>query len=163
MNLDQMTELEDLKEELKKIQETVSDLYKKNIAPVLDAKCIEFIVAFKEHFKAKKFEVSENGNITTVKYKTLEYFLVRTNNELSINQGARELASVYIQHSGYNSGGSFTIPQDEFAAEKAKIQREIDGASKTVEAFQNPSFKFENPITRRSYDTPYQFLEDINY
>lgn len=161
MNLNQLTELEDLREELDEIQAEVSGMYKQNISPVLDAKCKEFILAFEEYFKAKNFEVSKNGNLTKVKYKSLEFTLERSNNALSIKQGLTELAHVYIEHSKYNGGGSYTVPPDKYKAEKESIQREIDRAEKNKEAYQNPSFAFFHSYKRKSYETPYKLLEDM--
>lgn len=146
MKLEQMKELADLKEEIESREDLSTQLYREKVEPLRAKKEAELVDAFRSYFESNGMEITEDKTSASVifqaKYKTLSFAVLKSHNGVNLHQDNSMIASVFIKTNSYR-GGTTSIPQDPFLAEKAQLQLTLDGIETNIEKYSNPEVYYE--------------------
>ncbi|MEK4403457.1 hypothetical protein MKZ26_03300 [Sporosarcina sp. FSL K6-6792] len=160
MNLLQMKELESSREYLEKREQFSSVLYEKNVIPLLEEFEDDFMDKITTYFEENGFDVKKSvqGSDITAEYKKLLIDVTRTSRSINIKEGNAVKAIINIRNLSY-AGGSMSIPADEFLAEKARIQHQLNGVDNNIEHYSNPEVYYE--FTGKRYSNPNELILEI--
>ncbi|WP_153721794.1 hypothetical protein [Sporosarcina cascadiensis] len=144
MNLQQMKEIEDLKEHVKEKERQSATLFKQNVEPLVKKYEDDFMANTSVYFKENGFDIekADDGSAFKAEYKELWFSVEKSIRSISIREGTALKAMINISFNRY-MGGSMSIPADKFLAEKAKIQHELNRIEREIECFSNPNVYYE--------------------
>lgn len=161
MNISQMKEIEDLKEQAAIQGSKASALFNSNVTPLLKKYEQDLVKSIEKHFESSGFEIKKNyqNQNLSAQYKELIFKVTVNSNSIMITNGSKLIGHVYITYKSFKGATSYLLPNDEFLAEKTKIEKDQIRSEKNIEYYTNPEVYYEE--SGKKLNSPEEVLKGL--
>lgn len=146
MSLKEMKDLALLKDEVERKRNEVSDLYQKNVVPLLEKYEEDFINELEAYFKRNEFEVQISGLGIEAQFgNSLTFSCMIENGLVRILKDGENFAYVRIEHRDLRGNTRHYSAANEYEREKTELTHKIEDQERLIRLYEEPVVYYEAP------------------
>jgi molybdate-binding protein len=166
MKSDVTKEIEELESLLYALQSQNQDLYLQNVRPFLREKLVDFLSDFELYFRERGFVVKKRNEKVNADYMGLNFSASLEEDgenqyHVVIRKDREEIEEVKVRYNTLSSTFAYSVPPDEFEAEKVRLTKEIEREQKKTRYFQQPKFYLLRTVANEGFSTGESLLEEL--